>query len=333
MKVIKNEQLNTTKWNNLIKDSDYSSPFQTNTYYEVLKNTANFDSEVFASENEKGQYTSLCVVSIQHEPGIKSIFSKRAIIYGGIVILNEKVKKHVDYLLKVIEKDLRRKVIYIEIRNYFDFRILKPIFNENRWKYLPYLNIKVPLAGNNLEEIIKKFKYNRRREIKLTISNGITYRIANSKDDILTLHNILLDLYKSQVGLPVPESNYFIQLWEKGLLQIFLVCDSDTIIGGSYCMFLEGKGIYTYYYCSLKEHKKQTWPTHLSVLAAINFGLEKDMKFLDFMGAGVEMKNEGIRKYKMAFGGHLHEEGRYLKITKPLLFWIGKQAIKFLKKK
>jgi serine/alanine adding enzyme len=331
--VLKNEQLDYEKWNKILDKSEYANPFQTITYFKTLNKLKYFSAEAYAIESETGDYVALCVVTIQKEKGLKSFFSKRAIIYGGIVIRDRFDRNSFQFLLNSIEKDLKKRVIYIESRNYFNYKEYDDVFKNNAWIYTPYLNIKISLTDNELEDIIKNFKYNRRRETKLTLSNGITYKEAKNLDQIQNLYSILLDLYKQRVGLPVPHIDYFIALWKNNLLKIFLVCDGTKIIGGSFCTYLTGKGIYTYYYCGLRDYKKSIWPTHISILAAIHFGIENNLKFLDFMGAGIESQNEGIRKYKMEFGGSLQEEGRYLKINKPFLYWLGKKVISFVKKK
>jgi lipid II:glycine glycyltransferase (peptidoglycan interpeptide bridge formation enzyme) len=50
------------------------------------------------------------------------------------------------------------------------------------------------------------------------------------------------------------------------------------------------------------------------------------------MGAGKPDIPYGVRDFKMAFGGQLVEHGRFLCIHKPLLYWIGRLAVKWIKR-
>ena len=86
------------------------------------------------------------------------------------------------------------------------------------------------------------------------------------------------------------------------------------------------------YYCGDRNYSKKLFPTHLSILAAIEFGLTQNVKSLDFMGAGKRDKEYGVRQYKLEFGGEIVEHGRFLKISRPVLFQLGNIGLKFYKK-
>jgi len=51
------------------------------------------------------------------------------------------------------------------------------------------------------------------------------------------------------------------------------------------------------------------------------------------MGAGKPDEGYGVRDFKAKFGGELVEHGRFIHINQPVLYTIGKQAVKFLKRK
>ena len=243
--------------------------------------------------------------------------------------------KHIDlaHLLKSISKDLKNKVIYIEIRNFHDYRKYNEVYKELKWIYKPNLNIKQPLEFSSEQELISSFKYNRRREIKLNVKAGLRYREATSEEEVKILYQILHDLYTIKVGLPVPDLTFFMSFWKAEIMKIFIVLDKEIIIGGSFCPVLPGKSIYTFYYCGKRNYKPKLFPTHMAVLAAMEYGLRNGYKYMDFMGAGLPDVDYGVRKYKLAFGGKLVEEGRQIKINNKLLYLIGSKGIAFLKKK
>jgi lipid II:glycine glycyltransferase (peptidoglycan interpeptide bridge formation enzyme) len=103
------------------------------------------------------------------------------------------------------------------------------------------------------------------------------------------------------------------------------------IIGGAFCFFMKNKSIYTMYYCGDRDYNKRIFPTHLSILAAIDFGIQYNIEYLDFMGAGVRNKEYGVRKYKQEFGGELIEYGRFRKINNKFLFATGKMGLGLIK--
>jgi len=333
LKVLGPNQINLDKWESLLLKSSYSSPFQTPDFYRFCKQSKYLSCDVFAIENNEGNYVAVCLATIQKEKGLKSYFSRRAIIYGGPIIAENFSQEAFGLLLNVIESKLKKKVIYIEVRNYHNYSAFRNEYDKKEWLYQPYLNIKVSFAFSNALEILSSFKYNRRREVKLSIKSGLAYGSTDSPDDIGEVYNILHKLYTQEVGLPLPPLKYFEDLRETGLLKAFVVKDNEKTVGGSFCLVLNNQAIYTYYYCGLRDYKPKTYPTHLAVLAAMEYGVNNNLKYLDFMGAGLANKDYGVRKYKKEFGGNVVEEGRFLKITNKPLYKLGVLAMKILKKK
>lgn len=333
MKAIVTHQIDFSKWEALLLKSSYASPFQTPGFYNFCNQFKHLLCNVFAIENSIGEYETVCLVTIQKEKGLKSYFSRRAIVYGGPILSDNCSKEAFGELLKIMEAGLKKKVIYIEVRNYHNYSAYRSIYDKKEWMYQPYLNIKVPLAFSNPSEVLGSFKYNRRREVKLSIKAGLTYGSVSSMEDIGDIYDILHNLYTKEVGLPLPPLKYFEDFWETGLLKAFAVKDNEKTVGGSFCLVLDNQAIYTYYYCGLRDYKPKTYPTHLAVLAAMEYGINNNLKYLDFMGAGLANKDYGVRKYKKEFGGNIVEEGRFLKITNKPLYKLGVMAMKILKKK
>ena len=86
------------------------------------------------------------------------------------------------------------------------------------------------------------------------------------------------------------------------------------------------------YYCGKRDYKPFTFPTHLALVAAMDFGIKHGLLFIDFMGAGKPGIEYGVRDYKMGFRGVLTETGRYLRIESKLLYFIGVKEISIIKK-
>lgn len=332
-KIYKAETINKAKWQHLIENSAYSNPFQTETFYSICKKSDEVEGFAYAIENQQKKYEALCVIIVQKGKGIKEFFSRRAIVYGGPVLSDDCSEEALQILLTTLKRDLHKKAIYIEIRNYANYRVFHSVYERKNWNYIPYLNIKVDLNNQTLDSLLLSFKYNRRREIKLTLKAGLTYKMADTLDQFRQAYIILSNLYKQQVGLPIPSFEFFTELWRAKLLKVFVVMDKNKVVGGSFCTVLKCRAIYTYYYCGLRNYKPKTYPTHLAVLAAMDYGINNQLKYLDFMGCGTPDKDYGVRKYKKEFGGQIVEEGRFLKVTNHFLYWLGAKAVQFLKKK
>ena len=329
MRILQDNEISIEKWNNLLSLCPFASPFQTPQYFDLICNIKEFDGKVYALE-KSGLIRVLMVVSIMRESGVVGAFSRRGIIFGGPLI-DGATHEDLLFFLSAVAKRLKRKVIYLETRNLFNYSLYKNSFLGSDWIYQSYLDVQHDLKGVNKRELLSSFKYNRRREIKQSIINGATYHLSIDKEEIFTVYKILQQLYKDNVKLPLPAFEFFIGFLRTNLLKVFVVKHDEKIIGGSFCPVLPEKGLYTFYYCGLRDYHKQVFPTHLAVLAALEFAVENNIPKVSFMGAGKPDIGYGVRQYKLEFGGELVEYGRFLKVLNPFLYQIGKLGLKVYK--
>jgi serine/alanine adding enzyme len=255
-----------------------------------------------------------------------SYFSSRGIVFGGPLV-HDCSSAMLENFLIYFSTFLQGKVIYLETRNYFDVTAYKTAFEQCVWQYTDYTNVQLNLTGKTTAALISSFTYNRRNEIKKTISQGTTFGICTAENEVSEIYTILKDLYKNKVKLPIPSFEYFIAMYRAGIMKAFFVKHNSILIGGSFCMILAGKGLYTYYYCGLTSYKKNIYPTHLAVLAALEYAVANGIPHVDFMGAGKSNEAYGVRKYKLQFGGELVEHGRYTKVLNAFLYFIGKKGL------
>lgn len=328
-----NESAERSKWLELISKSPFATPFQSPQFYDFCNSTPFHQGFVCAVEDNDNTYIALCVADIIKEKGIKAYFSRRAIVYGGPLLEKDSSDDALTCLIENLHYELKKRAIYIEIRNLKDYSGYSSVFTSLDWKTIPWMNVRKRLNYQNRDELLHSFKYNRRREILLTIKSGFQYHEASNEKEVAEVYGILNDLYKNKIGLPLPSLQYFKDFRKTGLMKVFSVTDQDTIVGGSFCLVSGIDAIYTFYYCGKRNYKPRTYPSHLAVLAAMEYGMQNGMKFLDFMGAGKPGEEYGVRNYKMEFGGDLVEEGRYLKVENKFLYMLGLKVINFMRKR
>ena len=335
MHILQDQEVNTERWNQFLLANDCCSPFQSHAYFTFYNSVPNLVARVYAVE-ENNVLLALCVITLQKEPGILGFFSRRAIIYGGpLVTRGEKGETALNMLLEAINERISNKAIFIETYNFNDYSDFKVCFSKNGWHYEPHLNVQIVLLNKSMAEVMSAMKYNRRREINMSLKEGAIFREAVNEAEIMDLYNILVKLYNTRVKLPLPNFHFFWRLFLSEVGKVFVVIHNDKIIGGSFCAFIPNKSIYTYYYCGLREYQKSVFPSHLAIYAVLDFGLKNNLQHVDLMGAGKPDKEYGVREFKVRFGGELFEQGRFLQVYKPLLFHsgiIGLKVLKFLKR-
>jgi predicted N-acyltransferase len=327
-KLIIGNQVDKNKWKQLLEENEFSSPFQTPDFYHLLNNSKSTSGNVFAVE-EEGIYTSLVVVAIQKEKGLKGFFSKRGIIYGGVLTNSS---SSLDVLLKGVVSHYKMSLIYLEVRNNFDYSHYKDIYISNKWNFNEHLNVQLKIENKTIDDLLSEMKYNKRREINLSIKNESVTRPAESIKEVEELYNILKDLYITRVKLPIFPLDFFIDLYNSSIGNVIVVVHNNKVIGGAFNVFYKGLSLNTLYYAGLRNYHKKIYPTHLAILGSIEFALENDIKIFDFMGAGKPNIDYGVRDYKLSFGGDLVEHGRFSYILNKPLFKLGKFGLYIMSK-
>lgn len=324
LKIITGNSINLEKWRKLQEQSENLSPFHSEEFHDFL-NLSSTQKAVVIAVSEGDKIHALAVVCLIKEKGIKGYFSRRAIIYDMPLFTD---KTSLIFLLNHIDKYTKRRSIYTEIRNYSKIdRQPKELFTQLKWDYLDYMNVNIPVDGNSLEEVLLKMDSERRRQIRKSMKEGANCELASNEADIKVLYGILKDLYTTRVKVPIPDLDYFINLYHSKIGKVFIIKHDGDIIGGSFCLFYPEKAIYTLYYCGLKDYSKKIRPTNLAVYGIIDFAISNKLKAVDLMGAGRKHEKYGVRDFKQAFGGEFFESGRFLKINSKLLYKLGKKVL------
>jgi lipid II:glycine glycyltransferase (peptidoglycan interpeptide bridge formation enzyme) len=328
MEIIKNGKLDREKWNLLLKDNIFASPFQTLEFYQFINSVHDYSAEVFAVQ-ENNNYTSLILIVCQKEIGIKSFFSRRGIVYGGPLIRNGN-KGSLTFLLREIRLSFVNRIIYLEVRNLFNYSDFRNVYLEEGFIYEPWLNFKNNTVDYN--NMISSISSSRLRQIKKALNEGVSWREADSIDDVKKFYKILLSLYKKKIKKPLPTESFFTGFYKFNLGKFLLVNYKDRIIGGIMCPVLKDKVIYEFYVCGMDNEYRKQYPSVIATWAAMEFAHHNNIKYFDFMGAGKPNEEYGVREFKARFGGALVENGRFLLIFKPLLYRIGELGLKILAK-
>lgn len=330
MRVIKSEEIKNQQWLDFYANNPFATPFQSPEYFDFFNEITGLAAEAFAVIDDIG-IAALCVVTLQKEKGIKGYFSRRAIIYGGPLIAEgDRGGRALKILLDEINTNLKSKVIYAEIRNLHDYSFFAKIFKETGWDFLPHLNFHLDCSSE--ATVWQNLNTNRSRQIKKALKAGVIVSEATNLDEVSVFYDILQDLYRNKIKKPLFPFEFFRKFFENKMGKYLLVRYKGEIIGGIQCPVLEDKVIYEFYICGKDQEYKEASPSVMATYAAINFGVKNNLKYFDFMGAGKPDEDYGVRDFKSKFGGAQVSHGRFIRISSPFLFALGKMALAILKK-
>ena len=156
-------------------------------------------------------------------------------------------------------------------------------------------------------------------------------------EQVREYYSILENLYKTKVKTPLFPLSFFETLYYHPDGRFILVGLSNAegkteIIGGTVCVEQAGKCLYEWFACGRDGESKSIFPSSVATYAGIRYAAEHNMPRFDMMGAGKPDEAYGVRDFKVKFGGKEVEHGRFLCVTKPLLYRIGKLGVWLLKK-
>ena len=347
-------EIDRQQWSELVRTSETGTWFQSPEAYdffaslpELIEPFVYGVEQVRELENERiSELMGICVGYVTKEQSaIRQFFTRRAIVIGGAALANDATSEEVEALMKAVRKqfkicDLRFKIlnspIYIETRNFNDYSAWKEAFETAGFSYKPHLNFHVDPSKNNLSD-------NRCRQVRKAqatvecLTNEIIVRDSSRKErvnesEIQEWYKVLAELYRTKVKTPLWPMEFFLEAYRQGIAKFLLVKHEGRIIGGSMVVSDE-RTVYEWFECGLNAEYKDQYPSVMATYAGIQLAKQSGCTRYDMMGAGEPGVPYGVRDFKAEFGGQLVEHGRFLCVTKPLLYKIGTIAVKILKHK
>lgn len=343
IKLLTYPDIDPQQWQVLINRSPYATWFQTPEAYDFYASNSKEMTPFAVAIQRTNKLVAVCVGYItQAKNKLVQCLTCRAIIIGGPIIDNDATAEEVAALLNAVKKlqrsDLQPKgrttatrstglsPIYIETRNFHDYTEWKSVFEANGFAYQPHYDIHVHCNAQH------QMSEQRIRQVKKAVKNGAEICEAQSEQEIRDWYQILSRLYRTKVRTPLWSEAFFLHFYRSGVGKYLLVKYQDKVIGGMMCPILKNKAIYEWYVCGLDEEYRELYPSVMATYAAIEYAKTNALPLFDFMGAGKPDIPYGVRDFKMEFGGELVEHGRFLCIRKPLLYWIGKLGVKWIKR-
>ena len=330
IKVLTYDQIDQQQWQDLIQTSAVATWFQTDEAYRFYQSVRGMQAFAYGVSKE-GRLVGVVVGYITQERcSLKQFFTRRAIIYGGPLLAKDISNEALTALLKAIRR-FGDKAIYVETRNFHDYSRWKSVFIANGFKYQSHLNFHVNTTTTEIAQ--SNIGKHRWKYIRLSMRDGASIVESPTIEQVRAFYAILQDLYRTKVKTPLWSWEFFERLYHVENAKYILVELDGQIVGGTVCVCLSGKAVYEWYACGLDNCRDDIRPLSVAIWGEMQYAAENGYPLFDFMGAGSPDQPYGVRDFKAEFGGELVEHGRFLCIRKPLLYWIGKMGVKWLKKR
>lgn len=323
-------QIDQTLWNQLLQRSNTPSFFQTPECFSFYCEQQDIEPFLFAVYEEIGLTGLICGYITIERNVLKQKYTKRAIVPGGPLLCPNITHDSLLFLLNSTQRKLKNEeVIYIETRNYSSYESYKRLFATCGFEFQEHLNLQVNTP--NTEVIFNGLSASKKREIRLTLQQGINTHLSTSADDMHAFYQILHQWYKTKIKVPLFPEAFFQSALTRSFCKFFVVKDQQQVIGGCLCVEHTNQVLYTWFVCGVDNKPKNIFPNAVAIWSALEYAALNNILYVDMMGAGKPTENFGERDFKMQFGGNLVEHGRFLCVCKPLLYNAGKWGMKILK--
>ena len=355
MKVLLNSEIDRTEWGRLVASSSTGTWFQTPEAYDFFASMPELFRPFaigicnlkFETINAQSTLRAVCVGYVTVEKSaIKQMMTRRAIIVGGPVLANNCSEEEVVALMSAVRKQLKSEAIYVECRNFNDYSRWKSAFAAAGFDYVPHLNFHVDTSS--VEVVDANLGKSRKRDIRTTIREGVSVIEHPTDEQVCEYYKVLDNLYRTKVKTPLFPLSFFLALNKHKDGRLLLIEYQGRIIGGTVCVVFNRDKfdtinhkfettthpsvVYEWFVCGEDGVYSHVYPSSYATYAGIKYAAEHGCARFDMMGAGKPDEAYGVRDFKAKFGGTEVEHGRFLCITKPLLYRIGVFGVMLLKK-
>ncbi len=228
-------------------------------------------------------------------------------------ITDEEAIKAFRFLVDKIEKYCKKRALYVEYRHFGQCS------NFDGYKELPWYNIYRDFDAK--EDVVETMKRDKRRQLKQSFEAGVEVILEPTKEQIVEWYAFLKRLYR-RIHRPLPSVDVFLRLNKLGIGRLFVVTHRGIVISGSAILYkldnfqlstLNSQLFYEWYRASTEERIEGIYPSVVATWQSLQLVADMGGGKFDFMGAGPQNREYGVRQFKLEFGGELTAEYRYRK--------------------
>ncbi|MHA1976560.1 MAG: lipid II:glycine glycyltransferase FemX [Candidatus Hodarchaeales archaeon] len=311
-------------WIDFIQKCPQKEIFQTPFFKDVINKTKYHCAySFFAVDSNEQIVGSLLAYTIQENVPF-AFLSRRAIVEGGPLFLDNTVGKQAAKLLvESFYKKIKKHAIFGEVRNHRPSYELDYCFTNINHNYIERQNILIDVNEDE-SEVWRNLHRRKAGKIKQAIKRGVTCKRVETKSEMKELYHIIQQTYK-RVKVPLEDESLFISIFEelvpKELAHPLISQVEGKIIGGIVPLTFEGT-IYAWFMAGLREYSNYYHQNDFIVWELLKWGCANNFQIFDFGGDIDPDMPSGIRDFKMRFGGRLTEFPRYQMILRPKYYKI-----------
>lgn len=292
----------------------FSFPNYFHSYAHFLGAKANPSTqpEFFLALDNEGNIKGLALVVTHRATEIilKSV-TRRTVLYGPPLASDINIEKGIiDFILDYVKK----RHLFLQFRINNDQHPVLNTFN-GVFSAQDYLNVFVYNEGGS--KAWESLSRSKRWQVRKNIAAGVSIAEAQTDEEFNQWYTILKRLYDNKIKKPVPPKGFFSALiqasTEQNSTRLLVVKYQKNVIGGILLPISGKRAVHEWYVCGMDEEykSKNIFPSVMATWGAIDYTVQNQFEFFDFMGAGRPEIPYGVREFKERFGGELINVVRY----------------------
>jgi serine/alanine adding enzyme len=320
--IINPNDVDRGKWVSFVESHPHGSFFHSPDAFELYQTLGK--PGFIALVDTTGTIHGVCLYYVQPfgPPIINKLFN-RALIYGNLLV-DDKLNRLEEIMLNEIQRQNKRPV-YIELRN-FHIDQYADVFKRNGFTYKPHLGI-INKLHHSEEELLAALTASRRNGVRKALKSNLSFKAEHEipEKDLEEGYSLISESY-GRIKVPFPTKNSFDAINRNLALNSRIFCMLYDCNGRMmvFAVCLIYKDTFYGYYLGAKRDEEflKKRPLDLFNWELMLLAKRLNLKLFDWMGAGSPDEDYGVRDFKKQYGGELMETGRYIKVNKPIRYWL-----------
>lgn len=313
------------EWNAFLDQHPSAKIFHTPQFFQLYQAVPGYEPHILGLFNPAGELIAVLPFAIIQSEGWFSTFTRRSIIEGGPLALENNAR----WLALLLEAYFRfmqkKKALFSLVRHLSGQYPHYAALRTAGFQEIEHFNFVID-TSKPLEELNQLLHPKRRANIRRAEKKQVRIREALATE-LAAVYELIKKTY-SRVNIPRPPAALFLQLYQQlpQHCRILVAEHEEKLIGCRVYLLYRGC-LYDWYAGSDLQHSG-LHANDLLPWAGIRLAKQLGLTQYDFCGSG----QAGVRNYKRRFGGQLVQSNRLLFVHQQLRYTVSKWAFALYRK-
>jgi len=322
-------------WSAYVQNHAHSNIFHSPEMFQVYARAKGHEPGLWAALNEKDRPTALFLpVKVSVMGGALKRLTSRSISYGSVLCdPGPQGSESLAALLEAYKQDIKKTVLFTELRNVTDTEPLQPVLQSSGFAYEEHINYLIDLDCTKkdlMERLGKRTRKHIRRALR---KEEMTIEEATGEDQVKACYDLLEKTYR-RAGVFLADHSLFDAafhvLYPKGMVRFLLVRVEGSYAASSVELLFKDT-VYGWF-SGLDRAFQRYNPNEFLMWHILEWAIDKGYRCYDFGGAGDPDEEYGVRDFKAKFRGDLVSYGRNIYVHSPLRLRLSKLGYKAYQK-